>query len=88
MNGPLPPVISFDKSAAGPAGRGVVTGVELLGAAVVVVADPDFPLLPLEQAEANSASVAHATSAPNGTVLWKVGIRSVFRPAAGNCAGT
>jgi hypothetical protein len=86
MNGPLPPVISFDKSAAGPAGRGVVTGVELLEAGRVVDADSDFPLLPLEQAEANSASVVHTTSAASGTVPSRRRIRLVFR-TAGNCAG-
>src|SRR4051812_2290533 len=64
MNGGFAPVISFDTSAAGPAGRGSVVVVDELGAGVVVGAD--FPLLPLEHADANSASTAHAT---NGRTL-------------------
>jgi hypothetical protein len=71
MNGRLRPVISCDKSAAGPAGRTGAVVVDVLAAGAVVVVDPDLPLLPLEHADATTASTVHATSAADGTVLAK-----------------
>jgi hypothetical protein len=88
MNGLLPPVISFDKSADGPAGRTGAVVVDVLGAGAVVVVDPDFPLLSLEQADATTASTVHATSAADGKVLSKRCIRLVVRPAVGTMRRT
>src|SRR5438046_1731093 len=61
MNGPLPPVSSCERSAAGPAGRGVVDVVAALGAVVlaprlVVVGAALFELL--EHAAATTATLA------------------------------
>jgi hypothetical protein len=86
MNGPLPPAISFDKSAAGPAGRAGAVVDDVPGAGIVVVVDPDFPLLPLEQADASTASTVHTTIAADGRFLSKRCIRLVVRPAAGTNA--
>jgi len=73
MNRPLRPGIS-DRSATGPAGRSGAAVVDVSGAGLVVVVGPDFPLLPLEQAETSTASTVHATHAADGTVLRCISI--------------
>jgi len=75
-------VISVDKSAAGPAGRGVVLVVDVPAEGVVVVVAPDFPLLPLEQADASNASTEHAIITADDLVRALGCTRLAFRPAA------
>src|SRR5438128_8465736 len=69
MNGAPPAVISFDKSAAGPAGRAGAVVVDEAGSGVVVSAC--LLLLPLEHADATTASTVHATIAAGGAVFAK-----------------
>src|SRR3989442_12585195 len=69
MNGAPPAVISFDKSAAGPAGRAGAVVVDEAGSGVVVAAC--LLLLPLEHADATTASTVHATIAAGGAVFPK-----------------
>jgi len=88
MNGPLPPVISFDKSAAGPAGRAGAVVVDGPVVGFVVVVDPDLLLPPLEHADASSASTMHAPIAPDGVACSKRCTRLAFHPTTGTRRGT
>jgi len=88
MNGPLPPVISFDKFAAGPAGRAGAVVVDGPTVGFVVVVDPDLLLPPLEHAYARSASTVHATMATDGVALSERCTRLAFHPTTGTRRGT
>ena len=88
MNGPVPPVISVAKSAAGPAGRAGAVVVDGPAVGFVVVVDPDLLLPPLEHADARSASRVHATIATDGVALSKRCTRLAFHPTTGTRRGT
>src|SRR4029079_11279142 len=89
MNRPLLPGISFDTSAAGPAGRVGAVVVDVLGTGLVVTVDRGLSL-PLEQAERSTTSTVKVMSTAGETALRCIRLavhRAAGRKGEGNRSG-